>query len=70
MTEDVLEVPDFSTTVDLFAIAANVRDSHLFLVDASVIVPLAVTALLPFVPVIVALVPLDEILAFVGRTVL
>ena len=70
MTEEVLEVPDFSATADLFGIVGNVRESRLFLLDMSVIVPLVITVLLPFVPVLFVLIPVDEILAALGRAVL
>jgi hypothetical protein len=36
----------------------------------SVIVPLVVTVLLPFVPVVFTLTPVDDILAALGRAVL
>ncbi|MBS0577715.1 MAG: hypothetical protein JSR36_00470 [Proteobacteria bacterium] len=59
---DALEQPDFSSTTDLYAIAANaygMRAVPLVLMD---IVPLAVATFLPFVPVALLSVPLDVIL--------
>ena len=70
MTEAVLEAPDFSATTDLFSIVANVRESRLFLVDLKVVVPLVVMVMLPFVPLLFALLPLDDILTFIQRAVL
>ena len=43
---------------------------RLFLLDMSVIVPLVITVLLPFVPVLFVLIPVDEILPALGRAVL
>jgi hypothetical protein len=67
--DDALEAPDFSATTDLFTIVANVRASRLWLLDSSVIVPLLVAVLLPFAPLLVAVVPVEEILAFLWKTV-
>ena len=70
MTEAVLEAPDFSATTDLFSIVANVRESRLFLVDSTVIVPLVAAVMAPFLPLLFALVPFEDILAFIEKAVL
>ena len=69
VTESALAAPDFSATTDLFSIVSNVRQSRLMLPDLSVAIQLVVTVLLPFVPLLLALVPVREILMFVWKAV-
>jgi hypothetical protein len=59
---DTLEKPDFSSTTDLYSIAANaygMRAVPMVLVD---IIPLAVATVVPFIPVAALAVPVDVIL--------
>jgi hypothetical protein len=56
-----LDVPDFSATTDLFAIAANVRSINVFVLDLELTLMIVLASLLPYVPVIFAVMPLDEI---------
>ena len=56
-----LDVPDFSATTDLFAIAANVRSINVFVLDLELTLMIVLASLLPYVPVIFAVLPLDEI---------
>jgi len=70
MTEDVLEQPDFSALIDLSGVVSNVRDSRLSMIDLPTITPLVATALVPFVPLVFTVVPFDQILDFVAKTVL
>ncbi len=70
VTERVLDAPDFSATTDLFSVVSSVRESRLFLLDWSVVVPLVVAVLLPFVPLLFTLVRIDEILTFVWKAIM
>lgn len=47
-----LDVPDFSATTDLYAIAANVYSMNVFPISLTNIAALVVATLLPFVPVV------------------
>lgn len=57
-----LEAPDFSATTDLFSVVANVRAMRLAPLDVRSLVPLVAAALLPFVPVLLLVMPVDEVL--------
>ena len=57
-----LEVPDFSATTDLYSIVGNVYAMQFAPVDWRSLFLLALATLLPFVPVVFAVAPLDEIL--------
>lgn len=70
VTEQALEAPDFSATTDSFSIMANARESRLFMLDWSVIVPLVVTTLLPFAPVLLTRVRFEEVLMFVWKAIM
>ena len=56
-----LDAPDFSATTDLFAIAANVRSINVFVLDLELALMLVLASLLPYVPLVFAVMPLDEI---------
>ena len=60
--ESALEVPDFSATIDLYQVVANVYDMRTIPLDLKDLVPLAMATLLPFVPVALMAVPLDVLL--------
>ena len=70
LDEDVLAAPDFSATTDLYSIAANVRNMRLVPFDLRGLIPLLVAALLPFVPLVFAVIPLKQLLLFAKRLVL
>jgi hypothetical protein len=57
-----LESPDFSATTDLFAIAANVRNINLFVLDIELTLLLVLASLLPYLPLIFAIMPVDDII--------
>jgi hypothetical protein len=61
---DALEAPDFSATTDLYAIAANVASMNLFVLDLTGLALLAVASLLPYAPLVLAVMPLNDILKF------
>lgn len=52
--QGALEVQDFSATVDLYSVVANVRQMHIFPLDASSITRLAIWSLIPCIPVVLA----------------
>jgi hypothetical protein len=60
--EGALEVPDFSAQTDLYQIVANVYQMKATPVDLGSVLYLAAATLLPFVPVLLASVPLDQVL--------
>ena len=70
LDEDVLAAPDFSATTDLYSIAANVRNMRLVPFDLRGLIPLLVAALLPFVPLVFAVIPLKQVLLFAKKLVL
>jgi hypothetical protein len=61
--KSALEKPDFSATIDLYAIVANVYALRLVPIDLKSIAMLGVALLLPFVPIVFLALPMDEILA-------
>jgi hypothetical protein len=66
---DALEKPDFSATTDLYSIAANVMAVNLFVFDIRLLAILVVGTLLPYLPVVLAVMPLQDILQFVLKAV-
>jgi len=70
LDEDVLAAPDFSATTDLYSIAANVRNMRLVPFDLRGLIPLLFAALLPFVPLVFAVIPLKQLLLFAKKLVL
>jgi hypothetical protein len=61
--DDILERGDFSAATDLFQVVDRVHDMSIVPVDLMSIVMLAVATLLPFVPVVLAVVPFQAVLA-------
>jgi hypothetical protein len=59
--EKVLEVPDFSSTTDLYQIVSNVNAMWAIPVDYRDVIMLIVVAMLPFLPVLFIALPLDVI---------
>jgi hypothetical protein len=68
--EDALSAPDFSATTDLYSIVANVRQMRFLPFDLRSIVFLALATLLPFVPMVFAILPLDELIKMLSKVVL
>jgi hypothetical protein len=65
-----LEKPDFSATTDLYAIAGNVYDMRLVIFDYRTIAAIAIVSLLPFVPLWLSAVPIDQVLKKLAGLVL
>ena len=61
---DSLGAPDFSATTDLYAITSNVRSMSLIALDLGTVRSIAVASLLPYVPIVLATRPLEEIFDF------
>ena len=57
-----LEATDFSATTDLYGVVANVHEMKNVPFDLVGLVSLAVTTLLPFIPVLLMTMPIKQIL--------
>ena len=60
--EDTLDVPDFSTTTDLYGVVGNVYAMRRVLIDLRVVIGLAVAACVPFVPIWLSAIPAKTVL--------
>gem|GEM_PF-204068 len=58
-----LDSPSFSATTDLYSVAANVYDTRVVPVDLASVASLVVATLIPFLPVALAALPFQEMLA-------
>ena len=58
---DSLRAQDFSTTTDLFSIVANVRNIRPYVMDMGWVLAFVIATLLPYLPLLFAVMPLDEI---------
>jgi hypothetical protein len=59
---DALAAEDFSATADLYSIVADVRKINVNVLDMKAVSPLLVASLLPYLPIVFAVMPLDDIL--------
>ncbi len=57
-----LAMEDFSATTDLYSIVAEVRKINVNVLDMKAVTPLLAASLLPYVPIVFAVMPLDDIL--------
>jgi hypothetical protein len=57
-----LDKPDFSSTTDLYSVVANIYQMRLIPIDITSLEILGILMLLPFVPVVLLIVPVNEIL--------
>jgi hypothetical protein len=62
LNKGALEVPDFSATTDLNSITANVYAMYTVPLDLKRLILLAGAALLPFLPLVLLIAPLNVIL--------
>jgi hypothetical protein len=69
-TAEALSAPDFSATTDLYSIAANAHEMRLVPLKLIQVVPLVIAVLLPFVPVLLVALPINEILSYAAKLVL
>jgi hypothetical protein len=62
LAEDVLSVPDFSTTADLYGTVANIDSIRIIPVGAVDLYALMGVALVPGIPVVIASIPFDTVI--------
>jgi hypothetical protein len=62
--QEALHAQDFSATTDLYSIVENVTAMNVYVLDAQNLMLLAGPTLLPYVPVLLAVMPLDDVLRF------
>lgn len=62
-----LEASDFSATTDLYQVVANVHDMKLFPFELRAVASLVVAALLPFIPVVLMMMPIKAIVTELAR---
>jgi hypothetical protein len=70
VTAEALSAPDFSATTDLYSITANAHGMGLIPLKIIQVVPLVIAVLLPFVPVVLVALPINEILSYAAKLVL
>ncbi len=59
LTEEVLSVPDFSATADLYGVVHNIDDIRVIPVGAVDLYAIVIVALIPSIPVVVAAIPFN-----------
>ena len=62
LNAEVLDVPDFSTTTDLYGVVSNINEIRVIPVSRVDVSAVIVSALIPGVPVIIASIPFDTVL--------
>ena len=62
LDEDVLEVPDFSTTTDLYGVVSNVNNIRVIPVGLVDVYALVVVALIPAIPIVIASIPFNTVM--------
>jgi hypothetical protein len=62
-----LQAADFSATTDLYSIVANVRDINPYVLDLQVVALLVASTLVPYIPLLLAVTPVEELLTFVVK---
>ena len=62
LDEDVLEVPDFSTTTDLYSVVGNINNIRVIPVGRVDLCALVIVALIPGIPVVIASIPFDTVI--------
>ena len=60
--EDVLSVPDFSTTADLYGVVDNINNIRVIPVGLVDLYSLIVVALIPAIPIVIASIPFDTVM--------
>jgi len=64
---EALEVPDFSSTTDLFSVAANVTEMRPIPIEIKDFFPLLLATVLPFLPIILRQVSFEDLLTVAKR---
>ncbi len=62
LDEDVLTVPDFSTTTDLYGVVNNINNIRVIPVGLVDVYALVVVALIPAIPIVIACIPFDTVM--------
>ena len=62
LDEDVLTVPDFSTTTDLYGVVSNINNIRVIPVGLVDLYALIIVALIPAIPIVIASIPFDTVL--------
>jgi hypothetical protein len=62
-----LEAPDFSATTDLYQVVANVHEMKLFPFELRAVLSLVAAALLPFIPVVLMMMPIKSIVTELAK---
>ena len=62
LDEDVLSVPDFSTTTDLYGVVSNINDIRVIPVGAVDLYALVGVALIPALPIVIGSIPFDTVI--------
>jgi hypothetical protein len=62
--------PDFSSTTDLYSIAAYTYDMRLFVLDYRSVAMIAIASLVPFVPIWLTAIPIDKVLKTIAGALL
>ena len=62
LDEDVLEVPDFSTTTDLYGVVSNINNIRVIPVGLVDVYALVVVALIPAIPIVIASIPFNTVM--------
>ena len=64
---DALQASDFSATTDLYSVVSNVHEMRILPFDLRGLLSLMVSTLLPFIPVVLMMMPVKEILKEAAR---
>ncbi len=62
LDEDVLTVPDFSTTTDLYGVVSNINNIRVIPVGLVDLYALILVALIPAIPIVIASIPFDTVM--------
>ena len=62
LNEEVLSVPDFSTTADLYGVVHNIDDIRIVPVGAVDLYAIVIAALIPAIPVVLAAIPFNDMM--------
>jgi hypothetical protein len=65
--DEALSASDFSATTDLYGVVANVHDMKVLPFDLAALVSLTVITLLPFIPVVLMMIPVKRVLQEVAN---
>jgi len=67
VTAEALEIQDFSAMTDLYSIVANTYRVSYFPVTFGAIRELSIVTMLPFIPVVLSVIPFDQVLQALGK---